>query len=239
MSARRHRQAAVALVAAFAGLAACRPALAQFAVIDVASVTQLVVQAQTLARQLEQAQAQVAQAQTLYRSLTGTRGMQQLLADLQPNYLPQNWSQLQASVQGLGTFSALNADVRAALSANAVLTATQLGALSPAAQAQIQAQRGNVALLQGLTQEALSNSSSRFASLTQLIQAIGTAQDQKAILDLQARIGAEQGMLQNEQTKLQTLYQAVAAQTDALRQQQHELALAMHGNFSTRFEPAP
>lgn len=236
----RHRWGlAGAVVAGFAGFAACSPALAQFAVIDVASVTQLVVQAQTLARQLEQAQAQVAQAQTLYSSLTGTRGMQQLLANLQPNYLPENWAQLQASAQGAGLFSALNADVRAALAANAVLTPMQLGNLSPAAQAQIQTQRGNVALLQGLAQEALSNSSSRFASITQLVQAIGTAQDQKAILDLQARIGAEQGMLQNEQTKLQTLYQAVAAQTDALRQQQREMALAMHGNFATRFEPAP
>ena len=49
--------------------------------------------------------------------------------------------------------------------------------------------------------------SDRFTSLQQLISAIGGATDQKASLDLNARIAAEQGMLQNEQTKLQVLYQ--------------------------------
>src|SRR5579862_5912772 len=47
---------------------------AQFAVIDVASVGQLLQQAATLARQLQQAEAQVQQARSLYQSLTGPRG---------------------------------------------------------------------------------------------------------------------------------------------------------------------
>ena len=43
-----------------------------------------------------------------------------------------------------------------------------------------------------------------------LINAIPSATDQKGILDLQARIQAEQGMLQTDQTKLHVLYQADA-----------------------------
>ena len=96
------------------------PARAQFAVIDVASVAQLIQQAQTLASQLEQARGQVAQAQTLYQSLTGDRGMQLLLSGTVRNYLPANWAQLSAAMQGNGSgYGALNLDIQSALRANA------------------------------------------------------------------------------------------------------------------------
>ena len=58
-------------------------------------------------------------------------------------------------------------------------------------------------------------------------------------LDLQARISAELGMLQNEQIKLQVLYQAMQAQESSLRQQASERAIAGQGNFATRFQPTP
>ncbi len=224
---------------ALLGLFVAPVAHAQFAVIDVASVGQLLQQAATLARQLQQAEAQVQQARALYQSLTGPRGMEQLLSGSIRNYLPANWQQLTASMQGAGAFSALNADIRAAVSANSVLSAAQLGALSPASRAQLVATRNNVALLQGLAQEALNNSSNRFGAIQQLIQAIPSATDQKGIQDLQARIGVEQGMLQNEQTKLETLRWVVSAQADALRLREQELAVASHGDFATRFEPTP
>jgi len=217
----------------------CHPVEAQFAVIDVASVAQLIQQAQTLARQLEQAQAQVAQARTLYQSLSGTRGMELLLGGTVRNYLPVNAAQMSSLLQGGGLYGALGADVRNAINQNAVLLPSQLAMLPPTQQTQIVNSRNNVALMQGLSQEALINSSNRFASIQQLVQAIPTATDQKGILDLQARIGAEQGMLQNEQTKLQTLYQMVLSQAAALRQQQQEIAIAASGNFATRFEPSP
>ena len=56
------------------------PAHAQFAVIDVASLTQLVSQVQTLEQQLATARGQLTQAQASYQSMTGSRGMEQLLA---------------------------------------------------------------------------------------------------------------------------------------------------------------
>src|SRR5690348_8322390 len=85
-------------------LLACvaEPAGAQFAVIDVASVAQLVAQAQTLAQQLAVLRMQMAQAQLLYQSMTGSRGLQQLLNTSSLNYLPTNWSQLIAAVGGQG-----------------------------------------------------------------------------------------------------------------------------------------
>ncbi len=91
-----------------------------------------------------------------------------------------------------------------------VLSAQQVAALSPAEQDAVQAARRNAALVQAISQEALAHTSDRFASLQLLINAISQAADQKGILDLVARIAAEQGMLQNEQTKLNVLGQAAA-----------------------------
>jgi hypothetical protein len=90
-----------------------------------------------------------------------------------------------------------------------------------------------------LSQQALANASNRFASIQSLIAAIPTATDQKGILDLQARISAELGMLQNEQTKMQVLYQATQAQESANRQQGLERAIQDQGSFATRFQPVP
>src|SRR5258707_942618 len=95
------------------------------------------------------------------------------------------------------------------------------------------------AMQQTLSQEALANASAWFASIQSLIAAISTAGDQKAILDLQARISAELGMLQNEQTKNQVLYQATQAQETVMRQQAREYVIDGQGRFEPRFQPAP
>jgi type IV secretion system protein VirB5 len=228
------------LLLVFAVLAGGVPvAHAQFAVVDVASVTQLVSEVKTLEQQLATAQADLAQAQTAYRSTVGDRGMEQLLAGTVRNYLPPDWSGLQSAFGANGSYPALSSDLNAALTSNAVLSPQQLAGLSPAATQQMQANRQSVALLQAVSRQALATTSSRFNSLQQLIDAIARAGDQKAALDLHARIGAETGMLQNDQTKLQVLYQSVQAQQWANEQRTREQVVAGHGQFATRFQPTP
>jgi type IV secretion system protein VirB5 len=233
-----NRQTLVGLTSV-AVLAGAPAAHAQFAVIDVASLTQLVSEVQTLEQQLSTARNQLLQAQQEYQSITGSRGMGQLLAGVPRNYLPPDWATVSSELHGAGAYPALATDVQAAMRSNAVLTPQQLAALAPAAGAQLQAERQSVALAQSLSHEALANSSGRFAALQQLINAIGSATDQKSILELEARISAESGMLQNEHTKLATLYQAVAAQQRADAQRLRELAIAGNGQFATRFQPHP
>jgi type IV secretion system protein VirB5 len=80
---------------------------------------------------------------------------------------------------------------------------------------------------------------STLSALQTLISAIATATDQKAILDLQARISAELAMLQNEQTKLLILNQATQAEQAVHAQQEREQSVADHGSFASRFQPAP
>jgi type IV secretion system protein VirB5 len=214
-------------------------ARAQFAVIDVASLSQLISEVQVLEQQLATARGQLTQAETEYQSITGARGMGRLLTGTARNYLPPDWATLQGALQGSARYPRLAADLQSAVNAAGVLSIQQLAALSPAASAQLQQRRQTVALLQSLSHESLANSSSRFAAVQELIDAIAQASDQKAILELQARIAGEEDMLQNEHTKLQVLYQGVQAQDWANAQRVRELAIAGHGQFDTRFQPQP
>jgi type IV secretion system protein VirB5 len=215
-------------------------AFAQWAVIDVGAIAQLVQEGATLAQQLATAQQQLQQAQQQFQSLTGDRGMEQLLSGTVRNYLPVNANELQGLfTQGVTPYAALSAAMQSTMATNAVLSAQQLASLSPQQQAQLMAQRRSAAALQAIASDALSVTSNRFAALQQLISTIGRASDPKAVLDLQARIAAEQGMLQNEQTKLAVLYQAALGQQWANAQQSREWTVAGHGDFAARFQPAP
>jgi type IV secretion system protein VirB5 len=209
-----------------------KAAHAQFAVIDVASLAQLVQEYETLQQQLSTAENQLNQARSAYAAITGNRGMQLLLSGTQRNYLPTNWTQLSQVMSGRsGSYPALAGNVSSLVSTNAVLTPAQVAAMSPTQQAQLAAARQNPALLQATARTSLSNSSDRFASLQQLISAIGTAADEKASIDLNARIAGEQGMLQNESTKMQVLYQVAQSQEWARAQQVREQAIADQGSL--------
>jgi len=221
-------------------LLAAPAARAQFAVIDVGAITQLITQAQILEDQLTTARDHLAQAQAEYISITGGRGMERLLAGTQRNYLPGSWADLQGAMQAAGgLYGALSGGVAATVAANAVLSPQALLLLPADVREQIQTARRLTALQQNLTRQALANSSNRFASLQKLIDTIPAAADQKAVLDLQARVSAENSMLQNEQSKLLTLFQLVQAEEHASEQRLHERAVVGYGQFATRFQPVP
>ena len=221
----------VLMVGALA-LGSIRPASAQFAVIDVASLGQLVNEVQELQQQVATARSQLAQAQSEYAAITGGRGMQLLLSGTVRNYLPTGWTDLSQVMSGSSaSFPALAGQVQALLTANAVLTPAQIASLSPTQQAQIAAARQSPALLQAMARTALANSSDRFTSLQTLISAIGGVGDTKASLDLNARIAAEEAMLHNEQTKLQMLSEVAESQEWARRQQLREQAIADQGSL--------
>lgn len=216
----------------FLALVAVRPAAAQFAVIDAASIAQLVKEVQQLEQQVATARSQLSQAQSEYAAITGTRGMQLLLSGVNRNYLPPSWAQVSQVMSGSSSgYPSLAGVVGGLIAANAVLTAAQVSQLSPTQQAQLLAARQSPALLQAIARTALANSSDRFASLQQLINSIAGAADQKASLDLNARIAAEEGMLQNENTKVQVLYQIAQSQEWARTQRIREQAIADQGSL--------
>jgi type IV secretion system protein VirB5 len=205
---------------------------AQFAVIDVQAVVQLIQQIEVLREQLSTAQDQLTQAQEEYAAMTGGRHMEELLRGVERNYLPQNWEELAASLRSVqSAYGALSSDMQRALDANAVLSTTQLSRLSTNELADLEATRRITAMAQALARRALLTTSARFRSLQELIDAIGRAADQKAVLDLQARIEAEGTMLANEQTKLQVLERAAQAEATAQQQRLLERAIADVGSL--------
>ena len=201
-----------------------RPAHAQWAVVDVGAIAQLIQQVSIMEQELANAERQLTQAQQQYQSITGPRGMQNLLNNVNRNYLPSSWAQIPVAMGGA---------IQGQVNANAVLTPAQVASLSPAEQQQLAAARSNAALLQVTAQQAYATTSNRFASIQQLINAIPAATDQKAILELHARIAAEQGMLENDSTKLTVLYQAAQAQEWARKQSASEQVVASVGNLRT------
>lgn len=222
------------MVAAVLGGVAAGPAQAAMAVIDVSAIRQLVQQVTTLREQLAAARDQLRQAQQAYASMTGTRGMERLASGIARNYLPPDWAALSDVLADTSAaYGALARELAALERGNAVLTNTELAALSPELRASVEESRRAAAASQVLTREALQATSRRFSTVQSLIDAIGTATDPKAVMDLSARIQAEQAMLANEQTKLATLHQALAAEHAVRLQQARELAARDVGSLRT------
>jgi len=205
---------------------------AQWAVIDVGAIAQLIEQIATMYQQLETARSTLRQAEQQYRATTGGRGMERLLSGTDRNYLPADWAELEAAMRRAdGTYRALGAQLQSVLNDNALLSDERVAALSPMERAQLEAARRSAALSQATSRQALEATSDRFEALQQLVDAIPAAQDQKAILDLQARIAAEQAMLVNEQTKLNVLHQVAQAEELARKQRIREQALTDIGSL--------
>ncbi len=205
---------------------------AQFAVIDVNAIVQMAQQLRVLQDQLVNARSQLTQAQAQFAALTGSRGMERLLEGAARNYLPPDWAVFERTLRRVETsYAALGAQVEAVIQGNAVLTPEQTAHLVPDQREQLEAARKSAALLQVTSRQALQVSSERFSTLQALIDAIPTATDSKAALDLQARIAAEQAMLQNEHTKLMVFYQTVEAEERAREQRARELAVSHIGSL--------
>src|SRR5579862_8467257 len=89
---------------------------AQFAVVDIGAITQLIQQVQTTQQQLITANNQLTQAQNEFNSITGNRGMQSLLAGTNRNYLAASWTQLPTT---------LATPIQATVNGNAILSPAQ------------------------------------------------------------------------------------------------------------------
>lgn len=222
------------------GLTVAPAAHAQWAVIDVAAIRQMVVQIEYWRQQISAMQREFEQLQRTHAALTGSRGMEALLplTDAERNYLPSDWSEVAQVLAGRSAeYSALAAAVEAGISERAVLSPERLAAMSEAERLSVvEARRASMGLAV-MMREAYSQAGERFSSLAQLVEAIGRADDAKAIADLQGRIAAEQAMLENEQAKLAVMAQVAAADAQLREQQLRELAIAGHGRFDTRLRP--
>jgi len=219
-------------VALIATSLVCSSGHAQLAVIDVGAITRLVAQLRTLEQQLSTARDALRESQNTYAAMTGSRGAERLLPNTERNYLPSTWADVSAAITNAqSAYGALANDLRAAIETNAVLSADELAVFAPLDRELHESRRREVALLQGLTRQALGAISQRFSSLQRLIDAIADTGDPKSIAELNARIGAEQAMLANDAQKLSTLYQVAQAEAAATELRLKEKAITDVGSF--------
>src|SRR5258708_9395250 len=118
-----HLKSLLPMLACMLGLGFATPSHAQWAVVDVGAITQLIQEVTTLKDQLDTARSHLAQAQQQYQSMTGGRGLEGLLSGTVRNYLPPASQGLLATLNGLsGSYGALAAQLKSTLTANAILT---------------------------------------------------------------------------------------------------------------------
>lgn len=214
-------------------LAMATPAQADIPVIDMAAIANLIEQINYWQAQIKAMSNQLNELKQTRDAMTGARGMEGLLRTsiAERNYLPPDEKELTKTALGTSSaYGTLSEQIRAAISANAILSTERLEKLSPQVREAVETGRRTSATLSTLSQTAYANTSRRFAALQALIDTIGSSGDVKAIQDLQGRIGSEQVMLQNEQIKLQSLYQISEAQQRSEEQRTRERALSDIGS---------
>lgn len=212
------------------------PAHAQWAVIDVANLKESIQEVIYWGQQLQGMEQQYNQLVSTYASLTGGRGMQNLLpiSLTQRNYLPMNNTQLLGVMNGTSSsYPLLAVQVSSSVQTNAVLTPAQVTTLSPQAQAFLNQSRRSAATLAMLAQQTQSNASNNFSSQQGFISALGSTSDTKASADLAGRIQSEQLMTQTNQIKTDALYQSVQAQQLQNAQTARELSVQSLGTMAS------
>lgn len=192
-------------------------------VIDASNLAQAMLQIEAWGKQFEQMQQQVQQLQRQYASLNGARGMADLVNNPElRNYLPSEYQQVLSGPSTAGLSESANAIRQAARLLDA--DSAGLATASDVTQAFINSQSQN-ALNRAVGEEGYRQASERFNAIQTLLDKVNDAPDQKDILDLQARIQAEQAMLANEQNKLDTISFLAQTQRDIQQQQAREIAI--------------
>jgi type IV secretion system protein VirB5 len=194
------------------------PAHAGIPVIDAANLAQAVQQVLAWAQQYQQMMEQYQQMQQAYNNLNGVRNMGDLVNDPQTRkYLPDEYQEILTN--GVGQWEAIRNAARKFDIADSGLSAS-----SDAAQAFEQSAK-QAAINRASAEEAYEAASKRFGDIQVLLDKVNSAPDAKDIADLQARIQAEQVMVQNEANKLQMLAQLAQAQKDLHNQQVNEISM--------------
>jgi type IV secretion system protein VirB5 len=219
----RRRLAAIAAAALFAFPVA---AGAQVIVYDPTNYAKILQQAQTALNQLQQLKQQVSQGQQLLTSLNQISNVNGLATSLSVpslrSFLPDPNAYVTASSGNLTTLGPLGSAATVIRKANQLFTPS---AGDPAG-ADLAA-AGNRAALNLATGESVGAAgASRLAGLQQLQAALDTAPNARAVLDLQARLQAEQAMIANDQMRLQGLAMTQAAQAQLQTQRDQERAAA-------------
>jgi type IV secretion system protein VirB5 len=199
----RLRLAAIALSVSGALTTFAPAAQAQgIPVIDVANLIQTIMQVlddvTEIANQVEQIKALQGQLD----SITGSRNLGSVSdSTALKNYVPTNAYTAVNAIDTSG-YGGLTATAKNLRDAQLVYNC---GDRIGAARTDCQARLAQPYQHKGLLQDAMTAASGRLTQIKSLMNQVDSTSDQKAILEIQARIGAENAMLQHEMSQIQML----------------------------------
>lgn len=200
-------------------------------VYDNAQNIQMMMQVANTVKQLAEMARQYQVLSAQLEAVRGGRGMELLMSREVRNYLPDDWKGVQdLAVDGVNKYSDISNRIKSINGGNAVYSAKQLADMPVDMQRMMTRARNIAATRSALAEKSYSAATERFNSLQSMVTAVGATQDAKAAADLQARVGAEQAMLQNEAIKLAQATQLQEADERLFNQQKMERMMQMSGD---------
>jgi type IV secretion system protein VirB5 len=194
----RRRIAAAALLATSAGATQAQG----IPVIDIANLIQTIQQVMNDITEISNQVEQISQLQTQVSSMNGAR-MLGTVADnpLLRNYVPANAYSVVNAVGNTG-YSGLSTTAKSLRDAGMLYNCMDL---KGAARTSCQAALAQPYQQKGLLQDAMAAASGRLSQINSLMGQINATNDQKSVLEMQARIGAENALLAHEMSQVQML----------------------------------
>lgn len=232
----RRRPVLILSLALGMGHGLVQPARAQMLVHDPAAVGQLIAQAQTALNQLQSLRDQVGEAQKLYESLNAVTDVnslaRELLAPELRRFLPEI-DKLQAAASGdLAALGALAERAQAIRAANRLHLPS-----TPGPADQILEEAGARAARDLALSETIGEAAdARLEGLEALRGALDEAESARAVMEIEARLSAEQALIQNDQMRLQGLLMMQASEARLETQRQKEAAAAARAERMAMFK---
>ena len=168
-------------------------------VIDVAALIQAVQEVMQSIQQITNQIRQIEQLQAQVEAITGARNLGAILNNpaLQ-NYIPADATNVLGSVQSNG-YGSLTASARTLRDAQMTYNCLNLAG---GERTQCQSSLAMPYQQKALMQDAMDSARGRIAQIQSLMQQINATPDQKAVGEIQARISAENAMLQHQMTQI-------------------------------------
>jgi type IV secretion system protein VirB5 len=216
------------LIAAAALIAlGCTPARAQgIPVIDAANLVQTIQQVIHDITKIQNQVHQITQLQSHLASINGARNLGNVFDNpMLRNYVPAEAYTFVNAVN-TGGYAGLNGTARVLRDASLIYNCMDLAG---GERTRCQASLAQPYQHKGLLQDAMTSASGRLAQIQALMNQVNLTTDQKAVQEIQARIGAENALLAHEATQIQMLQGMADSEERIARSRDRERQYQMLG----------
>lgn len=195
-------------------------------VIDIANLIQAIQQVMNDVTAIQNQVQQITQLQAQLDSINGVRNLGRVSDNpMLRNYVPAEAYTFVNAVDG-GGYPALTGTSRALRDAGMVYNCLDLAG---AERTRCQAALAAPYQTKGLLQDAMRSSAGRLAQIDALMGQINATTDQKAVMEIQARIGAENALLAHEVSQVQLLQGMADSEERIARSRDRERQYQMLG----------